>query len=127
MKKVSLIVGAITIAIIIGGVLLLGGNSDTQEVVDENITYHQYFWSETCPKCKNVADFVDTWEAKDVFEMEKIEINESRENTVRFLTQGTKVCNLPRNRLGVPLLVTPDGECFFGDTPIIDYLKNIEL
>lgn len=128
MLKTRLIFGFITMAIVAGGVFLLTRNDRDQNSISQSLPdYHLYFWSETCPHCKNVADFIENWEGKDIFEMENIEINGSNENTMLFLQMGTQVCRIPRNQLGVPLLVAPDGKCLSGDVPIIDYLKSVEL
>ena len=127
MLKTRLIFGIITLVIVAGGVFLLTQNDNNQQK-NVNITLpsqHQYFWSETCPHCTNVAEFMDTWEGKDVFEMEKFEVNESEENIMLFMERGTRICKKPTNQLGVPLLVTPEGECYSGDIPIIEYLKKL--
>lgn len=126
MKSIALTVG-VTILILLGGVYLLTRNNEGESNSTDILpSYHQYFWSKTCPHCTNVAEFINTWEGKDVFEMEKIEVNESRENSLIFLDRGTKICKIPRSTLGVPLLVTPEGKCFTGDTLIIEYLKSLE-
>jgi glutaredoxin-related protein len=128
MLKTGLTFGIITLVIIAGGVFLLSRDNQEQNLTNETLPdYHQYFWSQTCPHCDNVNDFIETWEGKGVFEMEKIEINNSNENIMLFLQRGTQVCRIPRNQLGVPLLVTPNGKCLSGDVPIIDYLKSFEL
>lgn len=128
MIKTTLTFGVITLIILAGGVFLLTPrNNNNQNQITDNESFpenYEYFWSQTCPHCANVAEFMDTWKGKDRFKMEKIEVNESKENTVLFLERGTKICNISANRLGVPLLVTPEGKCFSGDTPIIDYLKS---
>jgi hypothetical protein len=129
MSKITIAIVVISIIILTGGVFLLtreGGENQVLGTVEPPET-SQYFWSETCPHCANVAEFMETWEGKDKFEMKKYEVNESSENTTLFLKSGTQICNIPRNKLGVPLLITPEAECFSGDTPIIDYLKNLEL
>lgn len=126
MTKTTIAFAVFTILIFIGGVTLLTRNNQYSQTpsLPENV---EYFWSETCPHCKKVADFIETWEGKDAFEMEKVEINDTNENTMLFLQRGTQVCKIPRNQLGVPLLITPEGKCFLGDAPIIDYLKSLEL
>src|SRR4030043_2252162 len=126
MKKLGIILGIITIIIVVIGVTLLTKNNQGQNTQVSLPEYNQYFWSKTCPRCANVAKFMDTWEGKDVFEMEKFEISESRENSLLLLDRGIKICKIPKDELGIPLLVTPEGKCFSGEEPIIEYLKNIE-
>lgn len=88
---------------------------------------YEYFWSVSCPHCANVQEFVDGWVGKDKIQIDKFEVNESFENKKKFLDRGT-FCQIPRNELGVPLLVTPESPpCLFGDEPIIEYLKNLDI
>lgn len=138
MSKVTIAIVAISIIILTGGVFLLTRESDSNQVLStakvtnatntpnaaDSVTQHQYFWSKTCPHCANVAEFMDTWENKNKFEIEKYEVNESEENRKLFTENGTKICGKPVNRLSVPLLITPDGECITGDSPIIKYLES---
>ena len=35
---------------------------------------YEYFWSETCPHCTNVAEFLNGWEGKDNIQMDKFEV-----------------------------------------------------
>ena len=129
MNKTTLTIIITSILILVGSTILLSRNSQESEVLGtlNPSEQHQYFWSETCPHCTNVAEFIDTWEGKDSFEMEKYEINESEENRKLFIENGAEICGKPANRLGVPLLITPEGECLSGDTPIIEYLKGLGL
>jgi len=128
MSKIAIVFISITLLIIAAGVFFLSDKSTTQTQSEKQTlglpSYHQYFWSKTCSHCANVAEFIGGWEGKDVFEMEKFEVNESTEGRKLFVDVATGICNKPRNQLTVPLLVTPKGECFSGDTPIIEYLKS---
>lgn len=86
---------------------------------------YEYYWGTTCPHCKNVEEFMNTWDKKDKFTFNKFEVYESQVNANRLIKTG-KLCRLPQEELGgVPLLVTPEGKCFAGDTPIIEYLKSL--
>lgn len=135
MSKVTIAIVAVCVIILAGGVFLLTRESGSSQVLNtannastvNSTTQYLYFWSKTCSHCANVAEFMESWEGKDSFEMKKYEINESADNRNLFIENGTKICNKPANRLGVPLLITPDGECFSGDTPIIKYLKQLTI
>lgn len=127
MKKLFVGVGILTVLIIFGGVFLLSGKDTNGQNTTSLPSHDIYFWSQTCPHCANVAEFMDSWDGKDKLELEKIEINESRQNTQLFIQTGTKICNIAQNQLGFPLLVTPDGVCYNGDEQIIDYLKSLNL
>lgn len=124
MKKFPLF---IVIAIVLTVAFFIFKNSqpkDEEEVAAP--TTNQYFWSKTCPHCANVAEFIDGWDKKDNFLMEKYEINESSENRLKFYNMGM-FCKISKSELGVPFLVTPDGKCLVGDQPIIEYLKSLEI
>ena len=120
-----------TLFIIVGGILLSTNSQNTSAPSSNSDSWlpssnHIYFWSKTCPHCTKVQEFIDSWDKKDSFQVEKIEVNESKENTKKFLQAGP-LCNIPRGQLGVPLLITPEEKCLSGDEPIIEYLKNLEL
>lgn len=87
---------------------------------------YEYFWGTTCPQCAVVAEFLEIWEGKDKILMEKYEVNESKANRDKFVERG-RFCNIPLNQLGVPLLVTPEGKCFLGDEPIINFFKELNF
>lgn len=53
-----------------------------------------YYWSITCPHCKNVSDFLSTWPNTDKLKLEKREVSENRTNQVLF-TEAGKKCNIP--------------------------------
>lgn len=117
----------ILLAVVVGIVFFVTKKSQSENDQPPIVpTTNQYFWSKTCPHCSNVAEFIDSWDKKDKFQMEKYEINESSENRLKFYNGGM-FCKISRNELGVPFLVTPNGKCLVGDQPIIEYLKNLEL
>ena len=123
MKKFPIIIGAITLLIIIGGVFLFSKNEPEKTFgLPDNL---EYFWLEDCPHCENVEDFIDSWEKKDQITIDKKESQINRQNGLRLIDVG-KYCNLSSQSLGaVPLLFTPEGKCFLGDEPIINYLKTL--
>jgi glutaredoxin-related protein len=131
MKNFIFFVIILTVLIIIGGVVLTtarnsGEPAPLNKTALNNPTNYEYFWSETCPHCAKVNDFMESWDGKDKISLTKYEINESVENQNYFLQRG-EFCDIPRNQMGVPLLVTPDGQCLPGDEPIIEYLDSLNL
>ena len=116
-----------TVAIIVvGAVIFSSKNSDADKNSNTPPIVHQYFWSETCPHCANVAEFMESWEGKDKLEIEKFEINQNSDSRSKFYSAGI-LCKIPQTELGVPLLVTPEGKCFNGDVPIIEYFEGMEF
>ena len=115
-----------TILILSGGVFFFSKNQSVDGGSLPAPTSYEYYWSKTCPHCAKVQEFMDTWEGRDKIQMEKYEINESKENQQRFLQRG-KDCKIPRSQMGVPLLLTPKGVCLSGDEPIIQHFKDLGI
>lgn len=68
---------------------------------------------------------MDTWEGKDKILLDKKEVSDPA-NAALFEKKATE-CNIPPAEMGVPLLVTPQGKCYSGDQPIIDYFKSLKF
>lgn len=118
MKKFSIIIVAVIISIILIGL------KSISYPLPANPTY---YWGNGCPHCKNIEEFLNSWDKKDKVAIEKKEVWENATNA-RELEARYESCKITNpNEMGVPLLFTPDGKCYSGDTEIISYLKNIEL
>ncbi|OGM29066.1 hypothetical protein A2962_04225 [Candidatus Woesebacteria bacterium RIFCSPLOWO2_01_FULL_39_61] len=127
MKKYSLVILIAIVFLVIGGFVVVSKNHQpANENTADPPSINQYFWSETCPHCAKVAEFLDGWDKKDKFQLEKFEINESSENRLKFYKMGM-FCEISRDNLGVPFLVTSEGKCFIGDEPIIGYLESLDI
>jgi hypothetical protein len=86
---------------------------------------YELYWGEGCPHCKNVEDFITTWDKKDQVKIDKFEVQQSQVNSNKMLKRAES-CGLDTTKgLGVPFLYTPDGKCLNGDTPIIDFFKAL--
>lgn len=126
MKKFPLITGLVTLIIIVGGIFLLSRPQNNSPIPSPNPNAYEYFWGDGCPHCAKVEEFFSSWDKKDKVNIDKKEVWENPANA-RIMAERAKSCNIPANELGVPLLYTPDGKCLIGDTPIIDFFKNIPL
>lgn len=122
MKKIPLVAIIATLAILAGGIFLFSKNTPSPAPLPAPTT-HEYFFSPTCPHCTNVNVFIESWDKKDTFQMQKYDVS-GTENSDLFLGRG-KACGIRPSELGVPLLVTTEGKCLLGDEPIIEYLKNL--
>ncbi|MFH1175319.1 MAG: glutaredoxin domain-containing protein [bacterium] len=75
-----------------------------------------YFGS-TCPHCKVVEKFIEenniNIQTKEIFQ---------NKNNANELRQVAKICKIPDNEIGVPLLWTGT-RCLSGDSDIINFLK----
>jgi glutaredoxin len=131
MKKAIIFI-AITIAVLIGGSYALSAKSGNRPaslgVSDEAAlpSTLEYYWGEGCPHCKNVENFLSTWENAGKLQIDKKEVYNNTDNA-RLLSQRIKLCNLPQNQIGLPILITPQGKCIIGDEPIINYFKSLNL
>ncbi|MDP3994510.1 MAG: hypothetical protein Q8P91_01610 [bacterium] len=124
MKKASITVVVVTIFILALGFFLV------KEKPSESLTYPlpvdlTYYWGDGCPHCEVVADFLSTWEKKDVVTIDKKEVWNNAANA-KELKARYESCGVPQSQMGVPLLFTPEGKCYTGDQPIIDFFKNIQ-
>ncbi len=89
-------------------------------------TNYEYFWGNGCPHCVNVSEFLDNWSGKDKIKIDKKEVWNNPANAALMQERAT-YCKIDKSGMGVPLLFTPDGKCLVGDTPVIDYFKNLKL
>ena len=140
MKKI-IIVGIVLIAVVFLVRFVLGGPEDSwicqngewikhgNPTADKPIKacekIHELYWGEGCPHCKNVDEFLSTWEKKDEVKIEKFEVQQNQTNSAN-MTKRAKSCGIDTTKgLGVPFLLTSDSKCLTGDTPIIDYFKSL--
>lgn len=102
----------------------------TQEVASPSaqdiVGTFEYFWGNTCPHCKNVAEFIENWALKDKIKITKLEVYENQANA-KLLGTRAVICKVPKDQIPVPFLVTSSGKCIIGDQPIIEYFKKISL
>lgn len=79
------------------------------------------FYGQGCPHCANVEDYLKSNPPK--FNLEQKEVYYNQNNQKELISQA-KSCGLPENQIGVPFLWTGK-DCIIGDTPIINYFKNL--
>jgi glutaredoxin len=123
MKKFLILVTLGTIFIIVLGVILFSQGASSSTPLPSN---YELYVSVSCPHCRNVEEFLDSWDKKDQIKIDKLEVDSNQIN-ISLLAKRATYCKLPTNQLGVPFLFTPKGKCLTGDQPIIDYFKNLEL
>lgn len=131
MKKFTIIAIILTLVIIVGGVFLTSKGQDSDSSGSYPLpTELTYYWGDGCPHCKIVEDFLETWEKNLPAGRRGLKIDKKEVwNNVAYakeLKARYEYCKVSQSEMGVPLLFTPEGKCYSGDTPIIDYLKNIK-
>jgi len=125
-KKFTIIAVILTLVIVAGGVFLTSKSQNSNSLgsypLPTNLTY---YWGDGCPHCKIVEDFLSTWDKKDTVKIDKKEVWNNVANANELKARYV-YCKVPQSEMGVPLLFTPDGKCYSGDTPIIDYFKSLK-
>jgi glutaredoxin len=78
------------------------------------------FYSQSCPHCQNVEQYMGDSKIQDKLKIEQKEI--SNKETANQLLEKVKACNLNIDSVGVPFLWS-NGQCLVGDEDIINFFK----
>jgi thiol-disulfide isomerase/thioredoxin len=121
------------ILIIISSLLILGGGAYffTRQEKPVNIptrdqTVYEYFWGNGCPHCAAVQEFFDSWDKIDSVKIIKREVWYDKNNSSIMQDRFNKCDPKPASaQMSVPFMVTPDGKCLTGSTPIINLFKSL--
>ncbi|MFC1625738.1 hypothetical protein ACFL1Q_01760 [Patescibacteria group bacterium] len=130
MNKFPIIAAILTLGIIVGGIFFLTKPSSSNPASSPTSVpadAYLYFWGVGCSHCVVVDEFMKDWSGREKIKIEKFEVRNNRENASLMLEKATTICKIPSNELGTPLLITPENECFIGDTPIIEFFKSLNL
>jgi glutaredoxin len=103
----------LVILLFISFILVLSGcqGSDSGKII--------FYYSLTCPHCKNVEKYVADNNVKAKVDFIEKEVSENMQNATDFMNKVAK-CGIKPEEAGVPLLW--DGStCLVGDEPIINY------
>ncbi|MEI6498492.1 MAG: hypothetical protein WCO23_00860 [bacterium] len=82
-----------------------------------------FFYSDTCPHCKNVEKFIDENNIKAKIDFVSKEVSTNDKNANDLISKGQE-CKIAEENIGAVPLYWDNGVCTVGDTPIIDYLKS---
>ena len=77
------------------------------------------FYSEACPHCQTVENYIDANQVMTRLNLEKKQVNTNIEAVIAV----AQSCHLDLQRLQIPLLWTGK-RCIFGDKPVIQYFKK---
>ncbi|MFA5069783.1 MAG: hypothetical protein WC528_00710 [Patescibacteria group bacterium] len=80
-----------------------------------------FFYSYTCPHCKNVEEYIKDNDVNKYIQIEKREVSNSNNN--KLFNQISDEHNIPYNQRGVPVLILGD-QYIVGDAPIISFLGD---
>jgi len=126
MNKFGVISIIVTVAILGLGAFFMTRPEKPVVIPEKEAGTYEYFWGNGCPHCAAVQEFYDKWEKKDSIKLVKYEVWYDKANA-KIMEDRFKKCNPvpPKSEMAVPFLVTPDGKCLVGDTPIIDLYKSL--
>lgn len=123
MNKIGIILITVTLLFLFGGAYIF---TRPTEIPPREANTYEYFWGNGCPHCKTVDDFVATWDKKDSITIKKFEVWSNTKNAEIMKDRYNSCDPKPTaSQMAVPFLVTPDGKCLMGDTPIIDLYKSL--
>jgi len=85
-----------------------------------------FFWGVGCPHCEKVKEYINSNNLESKLKIAYKEVYNDRSNQL-LLEETVKKCpEIDTSRgIGVPLAYSnSENKCFYGDTPIIDWLKS---
>lgn len=115
-----IIIVGIMIVLVVGVIVLFNSTKRTVDLPKENI----FFYSETCPHCRNVENFATANNVKEKFIYSEKEITSAANN--KLFHQISEYCGIALKNRGVPLFW--DGStCLVGEDKIIElYTSKIK-
>ncbi|MEI6596740.1 MAG: hypothetical protein WCL13_00820 [bacterium] len=126
MNKKIIIPTILFVAIFFFSFFALSGEGDKNQKPTGNTAEEQsqitLFYGDGCPHCKIVEDYIKQNQIAIKISFAQKEVYSNQANSME-LEAKAKICGLPANSIGVPLLF--DGEkCFIGDQDIINFFKQ---
>jgi len=81
-----------------------------------------FYYSNTCPHCKVVEEYIDANDIKEKVDFQSKEVGENKDNASELMAKAAK-CGIPQDQIGVPFLW--DGtKCIIGQDEIINFFKD---
>lgn len=118
---------ALTVLLLVGGAYFFTRPEKDIDIPARDEAAYEYFWGNGCPHCADVQSFFDGWDKYNQTNIIKREVWYNKDNS-KIMEARFNACNpKPNNssQMSVPFLVTPDGQCLVGSTPIIDLFKSL--
>jgi len=81
-----------------------------------------YFYGDTCPKCKDLQDFIDKNKIEEKVKIIRKEVYSNQANALIF-SKVTEKCNVPSSEVGVPFVYF-EGKCLIGEPDIKTLLSE---
>lgn len=118
----QLLVYIIGLLVVVGGFVLWYSSSTKgpQAISDGKVIL---YYSDTCSHCKNVEAFIDENKVMEKFPILERKESQINQDNLNEMIKKSKICGIPQNELGFPLLWT-GSDCITGDVGIIDFLRG---
>lgn len=108
----------ISAAVIVAAIVFIIASGNKPKEKDE-LTY---FWSESCPHCKDILDYIQENNFDKKYKINKKEVSKNPKNLSELAVAYQK-CGLDIKQLGVPLLLEKDN-CHLGNNEILNFFSN---
>lgn len=115
----------ITIGILLGIIVLESNRTKgVTKALNEVLSSKDpvYFYGNTCPKCKDIQDFIDKNKIEEKVTIIKKEVY-SNQSSALMLSKVAEKCGIPSSEIGVPFLYF-EGKCLIGEPNIREFLSN---
>jgi hypothetical protein len=115
----------ITIGILLGIIVLESNRTKGVAKVLEDILSSKdpvYFYGNTCPKCKDLQDFIDKNKLEEKITIIKKEVYSNQANAL-MLSKVAEKCNIKSSEIGVPFMYF-EGKCLIGEPDIKSLLSK---
>ncbi len=80
-----------------------------------------FFYSLTCPHCKNVEEYIAKNNIRKKVKFQELEVSQNADSAVKF-NEAAKICDLNPLKVGVPMLYDK-GKCYEGKEEVIIQLE----
>lgn len=115
MSKKNIILIIIAIIVLAGVLYFVAQNKIQQGII--------LFYSESCPHCKNVEDYIAQNKVEDKIMFTRLEISNNQKN-LDLSAQKATICKIDISS-GVPIpFLWNNGKCIVGDQDIIKFFQD---
>lgn len=125
MNKTGILIIIFSFLILGLGAYFLSKPAKERPIPPKEADSYEYFWGNGCPHCAKVADFFNSSEKDEKVKLIKYEVWYDKNNAKIMEDRFNKCDPKPQGAMAVPFMVTPDGKCLVGDTPIIDLFNSL--
>jgi glutaredoxin len=115
----------ILILIVIGAYFYVNSQKTVTQKFPDSEAQLLFFWGDGCPHCENVKNYIkdNNLETKVKIAYKEVYMDQNNRKLLEATIQKCPEIDTSRG-IGVPLAFdTQNSKCFYGDIPIIEWLK----